>query len=172
MPNKHSHWDPIIGDDTDNILKGTNHADTIGGLAGDDLITGRNGNDSLDGGDGNDTLSGGNGKDLLAGGTGNDHLIGGNGKDALDGGIGDDLLEGGHGKDVFKFAAGFGHDTILDFRPGHEHIDLTLAELKFADLHIDYSNGNALISAEGIVDTIQVNGVPLDSLKEADFLFA
>jgi Ca2+-binding RTX toxin-like protein len=172
MPNKHNNWNPIVGDGTNNILDGTNHSDTISGLAGDDTLTGRNGKDSLDGGDGNDTLFGGNGKDSLVGGAGNDHLVGGNGKDILDGGADNDLLEGGRGVDTFRFVGAFGNDTIADYRPGHEHIDLTGTALTFANLKISYSNGDALIENTLTSDTIHLNHVADGSLKESDFLFA
>ena len=99
---------------TDDTLSGIHTNDTIHGLAGDDIISGMAGDDSLFGDDGNDTLDGGIGSDRLDGGSGNDVLNGASGDDILIGGSGDDQLSGGQGADTFKFAPGFGHDT-LDF---------------------------------------------------------
>ena len=59
--------DTLIGDDTDNELRG---------LVGNDTLTGKGGVDMLKGGAGNDTLNGGNGNDVLDGGPGADKLNG------------------------------------------------------------------------------------------------
>jgi Ca2+-binding RTX toxin-like protein len=65
------------------------------------LLTGTDGADSLQGGPGADTLNGGLGDDTLIGGAGNDLLMGGEGKDLLNGGEGADTLVGGNGDNVF-----------------------------------------------------------------------
>ena len=72
------------------------------------------------------------GNDFLRGGAGNDTIDGGAGDDVIRGGAGADLLTGGAGNDVFVFAHGpnglpedyFVHDTITDFQPGQDKIDL------------------------------------------------
>ncbi|OYU34173.1 M10 family metallopeptidase C-terminal domain-containing protein [Novosphingobium sp. PASSN1] len=64
----------------------------------------------------NDGIFGGTGADGLFGGRNEDELNGDAGNDELTGGTGNDLLRGGLGADVFFFAAGDGHDKILDFR--------------------------------------------------------
>jgi hypothetical protein len=116
--------DLIAGDDNkptggDDLLTGTDKADTIFGLGGNDVLLGLAGNDVLDGGNGDDDLSGGPGKDRLkgqkgndslTGGAGDDVLIGGPGKDKLSGGKGNDTLVGNGGKDAL--AGGPGNDTI------------------------------------------------------------
>ncbi|WP_208161068.1 M10 family metallopeptidase C-terminal domain-containing protein [Shewanella algae] len=78
---------------------------------------------------------------MLYGGDGNDILVGGAGEDILIGGAGDDILwggeQGGHGdgdRDIFKWSeADLGQagspytDTIMDFEPGIDSIDLSQA---------------------------------------------
>ncbi len=62
----------ITGDDSSQVLPGSEF---------NDVILGRNGGDFLGGGQGNDTLSGENGDDTLAGGPGSDTLSGAAGAD-------------------------------------------------------------------------------------------
>ncbi len=73
----------ITGDAGDNVLRGTQRADSIRGLAGNDILRGRLGGDRLSGDDGND---------ILRGDEGNDTLDGGGGANALDGGPGFDTI--------------------------------------------------------------------------------
>ena len=103
----------------DDIITGTNGAETIDALAGNDIITGRDGDDvlignlgedTLNGGAGIDTLIGGENDDLLNGDAGADTLLGGAGNDELNGGGDNDLLVGGLGIDVLNGDAGI--DTI------------------------------------------------------------
>jgi Ca2+-binding RTX toxin-like protein len=91
------------------------------------------GNDLYDGRKGHvtDAVTGGDGKDRIYGGTENNILSGGNGKDQLLGGGGADILTGGPGADRFIFktlsdstVAARGRDTITDFAPGRDTIDL------------------------------------------------
>lgn len=79
----------------------------------------------MDGKGGDDVLYGNNGNDKLLGGLDNDLLDGGNGRDVLDGGAGDDILTGGRGGDTFAFKPGFGHDTITDFSPFEDRLDIS-----------------------------------------------
>lgn len=92
---------------------------------GDNRVTGTNGNEAFIGLGGNDTLLGYGGQDTL---------LGGAGSDVLDGGIGDDLLDGGADDDTAVFneapggirirelgagvltvtTAGFGTDTLRE----------------------------------------------------------
>jgi sugar lactone lactonase YvrE len=78
----------IVGDQADNVVRGTPAADVIAGLAGKDKLKGFQGDDVLCGGPGKDKLKGGPGKDLLRGEGGKDFLSGGKGKDKLRGGPG------------------------------------------------------------------------------------
>ena len=100
----------IRGDSTNNILSGTNSADTISGDEGNDTLSGGNGNDLLLGGAGDDVIDGGNGNDLILGGSGEDLIYGGNGNDLVFGGFGDDVLFGNNGNDVLE--GGGGNDTL------------------------------------------------------------
>jgi len=74
------------------------------------------------------TLSAGTeeGRRIVRGGFGNDHLSGGPGDDILSGGGGDDRLVGGGGADTFVFGAvDQGRDTIADFDPAQDVIDVS-----------------------------------------------
>ena len=70
------------------------------------------------------------GDDVLNGGGGDDFIYGGGGNDLLIGGEGSDRLKGGSGSDTFRFDAAPGDtniDTILDFNPGQDRIELARA---------------------------------------------
>jgi Ca2+-binding RTX toxin-like protein len=64
-----------VGGTGNDLVAGTQEADTLTGLDGNDVLQGYIGFDSLDGGLGNDTLIGGAGNDVLSGGDGNDTYI-------------------------------------------------------------------------------------------------
>ncbi|MDP4031724.1 MAG: M10 family metallopeptidase C-terminal domain-containing protein [Pseudorhodobacter sp.] len=71
------------------------------------------------------TLTGSGNNDLLVGAAGNDQLMGGAGDDILMDGAGSDTLTGGAGADIFVLAADGMTDTITDFSPGVDRIDLS-----------------------------------------------
>ena len=185
----------IIGGDTNDDLNGGDGDDTVDSGGGNDHVNGGGGNDHLDGGDGSDTIHGGSGgdtetgetggdslfgdtgndrlagqggSDRLNGGAGLDRLNGGVGTDVLNGGAGNDILVGGDGNDRFQFAGQFGHDTILDFQPGHDHIDMRGSGLSFAGLTITNHEGDALIATS--LGTILVDHMG-GHLHASDFLF-
>ncbi len=115
-------------------------ADTINGLEGNDFIDGGGSTDIISGGGGDDFVLGGGGGDALQGDSGDDRLLGQEGNDIINGGVGEDIIAGGSGQDnlrgdgnndVFVFtavdesgAAFSQRDTIQDFSPGNDRIDL------------------------------------------------
>ena len=143
--------DSLWGDDGSDFLQGGRGNDLLHGDIGADTLRGGEDNDSLWGGDGNDFLQGGKKDDLLYGGLGADTLRGGEsndflwgddgddllqgrkGNDWLNGGLGNDILKGGEGNDVFVLANDNSIDTILDFEPGADKIELS-DSLSFSDL--------------------------------------
>lgn len=94
----------IVGNDSDNRLRGTSQADTLRGIGGNDTLEGFGGLDLLLGGKDDDQLFGGADADILSGDgnftatdnleKGNDIAIGGSGTDTLIA-WGDDILVGG-----------------------------------------------------------------------------
>ena len=115
----------INGTSGDDQLDGSGDPDEMFGGAGDDLLDGHGGHDHLWGDLGDDTLRGGEGDDQLSGGSGND---------TLDGGVGDDRLSGGKtGHDEIIFRDGYGHDVIMDFRPGEDVVRLTASGVETWD---------------------------------------
>ena len=124
--------DSIIGSAGNDDIRGNNGFDVLHGGAGNDILQGGGANDfgsaedEEHGLDGRDTLYGGTGDDRLAGGSGSDWLYGGGGNDLLQGGSDSDVLYGGGGSDVFAYLQpGDGLDTIGDFQPGRDLIDLS-----------------------------------------------
>ncbi|UWQ35138.1 hypothetical protein K3555_21485 (plasmid) [Leisingera sp. M527] len=162
--------DRLYGGSGADSLKGGGGSDTLSGGGGKDQLKGQGGHDDLKGGGGNDSLKGGAGRDTLDGGKGRDQLSGQGGDDRLEGGKGHDLLSGGGGEDVFVFARGHGRDTISDFRPGRDLIDLEGAAADgFADLDISRQDGGALIlTGSGRIFLEDLNPGRLDA---DDFLF-
>jgi hypothetical protein len=113
-----------IGND---MLNGSNGADILNGYQAADVLNGNDGNDILYGGSGPDTLRGGNGADKLHGKGERDVLLGNGGNDLLVGGLGADTLTGGMGNDRFVYQQlGDRQDTITDFNPAQDRIDLSL----------------------------------------------
>jgi Ca2+-binding RTX toxin-like protein len=108
----------------------------------DDSLFGDNGANSLQGYLGDDVLLGFDDKDFLEGSSGFDSLNGGGGNDLLNGGMNGDTLAGGPGADVLVWSSSMGGeydsggvlssgdvdwanmDTVLDFTPGEDQIDV------------------------------------------------
>ncbi|PIK76525.1 retention module-containing protein [Pseudomonas sp. 382] len=130
------------------------------GAAGIDTLTGI---ENLIGSDHNDTLIGDSGDNLLNGGLGNDVLKGGDGNDILIGGPGDDIMTGGNGNDAFVWQKGdTGHDTVTDFTPGSDHLDLSQllqGENATAASLDDYLHFKVSGSGTSVVSTIEVSSV-------------
>jgi Ca2+-binding RTX toxin-like protein len=123
-------------------LRGSAFNDILRGDNGANIIEGGAGNDTLDGAGGNDTVSYehatagvkvdlsisshaqntvGAGLDTIAN---FENVTGSQFNDRLTGDSHDNTFMGLGGNDTFVFNFGSGHDTITDFRPGHDHIEL------------------------------------------------
>jgi Ca2+-binding RTX toxin-like protein len=109
------------GDSFSNIenVTGSGYDDVLGGTDGANTLAGLNGDDELKGFGGNDTLQGGSGDDAL---------LGNDGNDSLNGGAGADMLEGGAGNDTYTV------DDVDDevIEHGGEGIDTVLASVSYA----------------------------------------
>lgn len=144
--------DTLVAGNGGNDLYGNNGNDLLISGAGNDLLDGGAGNNTASyqnatagvwanlggvdaqgfnthGGGGHDTLV--NIQNLI-GSDYNDHLIGDANDNILIGGKGNDTLTGGGGADTFKWLAGdegqngsIAHDTITDFKPGVDTLDLS-----------------------------------------------
>lgn len=154
--------DDLSGDKGDDSLNGGQGDDRLNGGSGDDTIIGWTGNDYLKGAAGNDLVDGGKGDDTLAGSQGDDTLYGGDGADEINGGKDDDYISGGagadtvtgwSGADIFAFATDEidEGDTITDFQPGKDAIELSLPGVtSVADLVItDREEGGVLVEVPG-----------------------
>jgi Ca2+-binding RTX toxin-like protein len=114
----------IVGDGSDETLRGTPQTDVILARGGDDTIRGRNGKDFICGNRGEDVINGGgaadkmNGHqdiDYLAGNAGDDKMLGGGAGDELHGNIGrpsdNDVAKGSKGPDFIDVADSRGNDS-------------------------------------------------------------
>lgn len=110
---------------------------------------------------------------MLWGDDGDDSIQGGKGDDWLNGGLGNDTLKGGKGNDVFVLANDNSMDTILDFEPGADKIELA-DSLSFSDLIViqgtDSHRKDVLISLQDSDRLIAViENQNIDDLSIADF---
>jgi Ca2+-binding RTX toxin-like protein len=120
-----SNFEHLYGSAFNDVLSGTNGANTILGEGGSDTINARGGDDIVWAGDGNDVVNGGDGNDTLYGAEGNDTLIGGAGNDWIGGHVGNDVFTGGTGNDTFSFSEFWatGADRITDFDVSRDTIE-------------------------------------------------
>ena len=131
--------DSLFGEAGNDVIIGGLGADVIHGGDGNDVVMGESGDDYIDGGDGDDGLSGAAGRDTIMGGAGNDYIRGGPLADQLWGGAGADTFAinyngyvgiGTSDSYVMHRPASdggtiFESDTIHDFEPGIDKIDLS-----------------------------------------------
>ena len=136
--------DTLTGDSGDNILLGSWGNDTLDGGPGADLLVGGHGIDTvtyryaysthgvrvdlaLGVADGSaaegDTLIS---IENIIGSLQDDELYGDEAANRLRGHAGDDLLVGRGGRDVFVYYPDGGHDTVLDFEPDQDTLELHL----------------------------------------------
>ncbi|UWQ19641.1 hypothetical protein [Jannaschia sp. M317] len=133
----------LLGDGSDNTLRGGVGNDNLSGLGGNDRLLGREGSDTLNGGDGTDTLNGGDGDDFIFGGDSEadlrDIVYGGAGDDSIEGGYGNDLLNGDAGDDTI--AGGFGADEVLGGDGDDVLTGAAFGDVIFGGNGADYING-------------------------------
>ncbi|HND52513.1 MAG TPA: calcium-binding protein [Pirellulaceae bacterium] len=140
------------------LLYGTNSADSISALAGNDVVYSYAGNDTLNGNEGNDTLYAGLGDDIARGGKDLDTLYGEDGNDTLYGDLGNDSLSAGEGSDVAY--GGDGNDTIRGGKGDDRLFGDANNDRIFGDLGVDSLTGGAgvdvfcFIDEPGVMDTI------------------
>jgi VCBS repeat-containing protein len=117
------------------------------------------------GGTGGTTIQGGFGIYVLDGGTGNDTLIAGTGIQTLIGGP-NDTLKAAFGIDTFVFAPNFGTNTITNFNPLFDALQLPKSE--FANLAAvqaaSHQVGANTVITYDAADTITLTGVSLSHL--------
>src|SRR5262245_62408835 len=118
-----------MGDNGANILVGWFGDDTVFGLGDDDYVEGGDGYDWLYGGIGNDTLYGGPNGDTLDGGPGADTFKWFSFSDEYDSG---GVLPSGE----VDWA---NMDTVLDFTPGEDKIDVSGVDAIAGDLDNDFT---------------------------------
>jgi hypothetical protein len=88
---------------------------------------------------------------------------------------GDDNLTGKGGNDLFAFSQSTGDDTVYDFNPTSDQLDLTGVDdvESFSDIQSDLSDdsdGDAVITL-GAGETITIMGVAAASLSASNFVF-
>ncbi len=116
------------------------------------------------------TLNGGPDNDILAGGAGADTLNGFGGDDTLIGGLGNDFLVGGGDSDTFVFGNDAEDDTIQDFQPGTDDVELldgiTVVSLDDSqDLNGDsVADTVVTLSSGGTVTLLGQNGLTEEDL--------
>lgn len=124
-------------------------------------------------GKGNLTGKGNGDQSDLFGNSGNNALYGFGGGDILDGKKGDDKLFGGAGFDTFVFKTGYKHDTIMDFEPGTDKIDVgkwgAIGDFDDIKDHASSSHGDLVIRVGN--DVLQINNTKLNELDTNDFMF-
>ncbi|WOF43891.1 cadherin domain-containing protein [Sphingopyxis indica] len=133
----------------------------VQGSAFGDTITGSAGSDVIYGGAGNDLILGGAGNDYLFGGDGNDTINAEAGDDVLDGGAGDDILNGGIDNDLYIVTRSSGADTINNYDPSGDDIDLigfndATGAINDQDLWFERIGDDLKISVIGTTSSVQV----------------
>jgi Ca2+-binding RTX toxin-like protein len=118
-------------------------------------------------------IDGGGGNDTIFGSAGNDKILGGDGNDILNGWGGNDILTGGNGSDIFAFGAGWGHDTVTDFKRGADKLDFSALKnagvTGMANLTITAEGTNTRIAFGGY--DVLLNNVQATKLTATDFVF-
>jgi Ca2+-binding RTX toxin-like protein len=129
----------------DDVIYGTEDANTMTLGGGNDFAQGFGGNDTIYGGKGDDYIDGMAGDDYLAGGAGNDILTGGSGADRF-------LIENVEGIDtITDFSPTLGDKIILDRASFGIAASATISSyLSFAATAPNATHGYFLVNANGI----------------------
>ena len=148
VPNPPDIEQPIIGSDTDEILRGTSIDDTLFSAGENAVIIAFEGNDTVFGNDSDQQIFADRGNDSLFGELGNDTIIGTDG-DGIS--VGDvierDIIYGNEGNDLLQ--GGPGNDTIFsgeqdDFTYGGQDRDILLGDLGNDTLYGDEGDDSIL----------------------------
>lgn len=102
-------------------------------------------------------------------------LLGGAGNDRIDGGKGNDALYGEAGADTFVFGASSGIDTIGDFTPGTDKIDLSaygFASFAAVQAAMTDQGGGVMNIALGGGNYVILIGVAKAQLTAGDFILS
>ncbi|MEO1197806.1 MAG: carbohydrate-binding domain-containing protein [Pseudomonadota bacterium] len=161
----------LFGRAGDDSLTGGAGGDMLSGEADNDTLLGGDGDDTMFAGVGSDSLVGGADNDMLDGGADNDVLVGASGKDTLALGLGDDTLTGGSDGDTFFYRPGSGDDTITDFQPGIDRLELSLTAEADVDIAADGADALITIQLSEGTDTIRLLGVNPAGLQADDILY-
>ena len=194
------HIENLIGSDYDDTLSGDTGANILLGGPGDDTLAGGGGADLLLGGPGVDTVTyqrnfsnhgvrvdlaagvadgasaeGDRLADIenLIGSSLDDKLYGTDESNRLWGSRGDDLLAGRGGADVFVFHQGDGQDTVTDFDPAEDRIELHLyygQRFDWQELDIRTDGADSVIRIDGN-NSLRLRGVAPAELGEQHFFF-
>ncbi|MDF2235014.1 FG-GAP-like repeat-containing protein [Albimonas sp. CAU 1670] len=134
------------------------------GHAGDDILVGTEGANTIDALGGDDVIDGLGGDDVLRGGAGNDVIRGGEGNDVGDGRFGNDVIHGGEGDaDVATFRGNFADYKITGGAgwvqvAGPDDVDrvwMDVEQLKFDDVTVSTAT-YAELPTIGQVGTLSV----------------
>ena len=124
---------------------------------------------TLTGGAGPDHLAGTAAGDVLAGGAGDDVLAGGAGDDLILDGPGADILAGGPGADTFILAEDGATDTILDYDPAVDQLDLSRWTFMRSLFQLTFTPTTDGIEISRGAETIRIHSVGGGSLSRSDF---
>ncbi|MER0044607.1 calcium-binding protein [Pseudomonas sp. MGal98] len=109
-------------------------------------------------GNGNLTGIGNSANNLITGNQAANYLVGNAGNDTLSGEGGNDTLEGGIGNDVYRFARGWGADTVQNYESLSNGLDAIefAAGIQPGDIRASRSGSNLMLSLDGSADRITV----------------
>jgi Ca2+-binding RTX toxin-like protein len=168
------------------VQNGTDGNDQFFGMVGEnDRFSGGLGDDFMQGFDGSDRLLGGPGNDEIWDGEGMDRVSGGTGNDTIVNEPGIDEISSGDGRDIIVFLPRSGLDTIQDFDPGQDTIEIRgyTNILSFRDLsafiELDETGDNTLINLSAADGTAAATGndavivlLGVDEVSAGDFDFS